>query len=149
MKNKSVLILVVLAVCGLNCSAQTAEDIGITKRSTFDDAAVLRDPFLPIGWNKPLLVQAPVSNGSSAPAPIESYIRPEAFVVSSILFDRIPLAVINGKAYGEGDSIPFNAGGAMIKLQVCAIRDGAVTLSFNDFKVTCPIRAYQKPAPKK
>jgi len=137
----------ILTASALFSYAQTAEELGVAKRSAFDDSTIQRDPFLPIGWNQPVLVQGPVHSGVSAPPTIESFIRPEAFVISSILFDKIPLAVINGKAYGEGDSMPFNAGGTQIKLQVFAIRDGVVTLQYGEFKVACPIRVYQKPTP--
>jgi len=58
----------------------------------------------------------------------------------------LPLAVINGKAYGEGDSIPFIAGTSKIKVQVLVIRDGGVILGYNDLKVTCPIRHAPKAA---
>ena len=150
MKNNPALTLLLLAGSGLVCFAQTVEDLNISKRSTFDATVVWRDPFQPIGWNSPSLTQATTPGAPAAPPTTESYIRPEAFVVSSILFDKIPLAVVNGKAYGEGELIQFNAGGKQIKIQVYAIRDGAVTLQYNDLKVVCPIRIWQKPAtPKK
>ena len=146
MKNNAVLVLLVLA--GSSCAghAQTAEDLGASRLSTFEVGPEQRDPFLPIGWQRPVSAPAPgIMGAAPVVATTESYIRPEAFVVSSISVDRLPLAVINGKAYGEGDSLPFVAGDKKIKLQVYAIRDGAVTLRYNDFKVVCPIRMWQKP----
>ena len=145
MKN-SVLLLLILAGSGLACNAQSVEELGVSQRSAFEDAGERRDPFLPIGWQRPASESAPVVKGAPVVMTTESYIRPEAFVVSSIALDRLPLAVINGKTYGEGDPLPFVAGDKKIKLQVYAIRDGAVTLRYNDFKVTCPIRLWQKPA---
>jgi len=135
----------VLAGSTLACGAQTVEELGVPKRSAFNDLVERRDPFVPIGWQRP--ASAPVFvKGGGVVVTIESYIRPEAFSVSSISLDRLPLAVINGKTYGEGDVVPFLAGEKKIKLQVYAIRDGSVTLRYNDFKVTCPIRLWQKPA---
>ena len=84
------------------------------------------------------------------PVTTESYIRPDAFSVTSIALDRIPLAVINGKPYGEGDVIPFVAGDKPIKLRIYSIRDGVVTLRYNDYKVNCrqkPATQATKPAP--
>ena len=146
MKNSFPLALLLLAGLSLACSAQTAEELGISQRSTFDDSVEQRDPFLPIGWVRPASEPAPVFRGAPVAASIESYIRPEAFVVTSISLDRIPLSIINGKAYGEGESLPFMAGDKKITLQVYSIRDGAVVLRYNNFKVTCPIRMAQKPA---
>jgi len=145
-KNSALLVLLLLSGSGFVCSAQTAEELGVSKRSAFDVATERRDPFLPVGWPRPASEPAPVVKGAPAVVTTESYIRPEAFAVSSISLDRIPLAVINGKAYGEGDSLPFVAGDKKIKLIVYSIRDGSVTLRYNDFKVTCPIHVRQKPA---
>ncbi|MCX6966800.1 MAG: hypothetical protein NTZ46_03305 [Verrucomicrobia bacterium] len=145
MKYSAFFVFVVLAASGLACNAQTAAELGISPPSDFDAVAMQRDPFLPLGWHPPDSA-TPVVKGAAAVATTESYIRPEAFVVSSISVDRLPLAVINGKTYGEGDPLPFMAGERKIVLKVYAIRDGAVTLIYNDFKVTCPIRLWQKPA---
>ncbi|MEI7958723.1 MAG: hypothetical protein WCI40_06410 [Verrucomicrobiota bacterium] len=146
MKN-SALILLILAVSGLACRAQTSEELGVANRSVFNDTAERRDPFLPIGWKRPPSgPELVLVKGVNVPVTTESYIRPDAFSVTSIALDRIPLAVINGKPYGEGDVIPFVAGDKPIKLRIYSIRDGVVTLSYNDYKVTCPIRLWQKPA---
>jgi len=145
-KNSAIFVLV-LAGSALACSAQTAEELGISKHSTFNDSVERRDPFVPIGWQRPASTAASVViKGGGVVVTTESYIRPEAFAVSSISLDRLPLAVINGKTYGEGEMLPFLAGDKKIKLQVYAIHDGSVTLRYNDFKVTCPIRMWQKPA---
>lgn len=141
-RNSAALFLLILASSGLTVQAQTADDLSIIRRSSFDSPAASRDPLLPIGWKK----EAPVvlaDNGTPVVRTAESYILPSAFIVSSISLDRIPLAVINGKAYGEGDLMAFNAGGEKIQLQIAAIKDGAVVLSYKAHKVVCPIRASQ------
>ena len=144
-KNSAFFVLLVLIGSSLVSRAQTAAELGASKLSTFEIGTERRDPFVPIGWQRPASEPAPVVKGLPVVMTTESYIRPEAFVVSSISVDRLPLAVINGKAYGEGESLPFVAGDKRIKLLVYSIRDGAVTLRYNDYKVTCPIRMWQKP----
>ena len=145
-KNSSLFALLLLVASGLACRAQTAEELGAPKLSAFEATSLPRDPFLPIGWRRPADEPAPVVKGGTVSVTTESYIRPEAFVVSSISVDRMTLAVINGKPYGEGDSLPFVAGDKKIKLLVQSIRDGVVTLRYNDYKVSCPIRLSQKPS---
>ena len=134
----------ILAGSSLVCIAQTAAELGVAQHSEFDGSTERRDPFVPIGWKRPPSAVAPVTKGIVA-LTTEAYIKPEAFTVSSISVDRVPLAVINGQPYAEGDSLPFLAGEKKIKLKVYSIRDGAVTLRYNDFKITCPIRLWQKP----
>lgn len=145
-KNKLFLILVVVAGSGLLARAQTAEELDIVRHSAFDASTSPRDPFLPIGWKKVATVVAPSGGGMIAAPTTESYIKPEAFVVTSISLDRIPLAVINGKAYGEGDMIPFVAGTEHIRLQIVLIRDGEVTLRYKNYSIACLIRSLMKPA---
>ena len=140
--NSTAFLLLFLAAPTESAQAQSVEDLHVAHRSTFESPAAVRDPLTPIGWQK----QGPVvlaANGSTVARTVESYILPAAFVVSSISLDRIPLAVINGKAYGEGDTMPFNAGGERIQIQIFAIRDGAVTLRYKAFQLICPIRAAQ------
>jgi len=144
-KNNALVALLILIGSSFMSRAQTAEELGVSKRSTYEVGTERRDPFVPIGWQRPASEPPPIVKGAPVVVTTESYIRPEAFVVSSISVDRLPLAVINGKAYGEGDSLPFVAGDKKIKLLVYSIRDGAVTLRYNDYKVTCPIRIWQKP----
>ena len=150
MKSSAILFLGALMAGSALLQGQTVEDFNLPQHSTFDGSLLQRDPFLPIGWKPPEAAAIPLSNSPAAPPTIESVLQPTAFVVSSISLDRIPLAIINGKAYGEGDSIPFTALGQKIQLQVFAIRDGEVILRYNELKITCPIRLWQKPAvPKK
>ncbi len=144
-KNSALIALLILIGSSLVSLAQTAEELGAAKLSAFEVGTERRDPFVPIGWQRPASEPAPIVRGAPVVMTTESYLRPEAFVVSSISVDRLPLAIINGKAYGEGDSLPFVAGEKKIKLLVYSIRDGAVTLRYNDYKVTCPIRIWQKP----
>lgn len=142
-KNNPLALLVALwalAASGGLARAQTVEELGVSRHSSFDPATLHRDPFTPIGWQKPMAA-APVVNGVKQ----EPVFRAEAFMVSSISVDRIPLAVINGRPYGEGDSIAWTEAGRTMKAQVFAIRDGVVTLRMGDVTVKCPIRARPQP----
>ncbi|MEI8233505.1 MAG: hypothetical protein WCH57_02335 [Verrucomicrobiota bacterium] len=137
MKNSLLLVAAVAVVTGLSCQAQTAQDLGVAERSDFNAPLDGRDPFLPVGWQKP--PQEPLSAESGTPA--QPLLKPELFVVSSISVDRIRLAVINGKLCGEGDGFPFLLEGKQqVKVQVLKIQDGMVTLGCGSMQVTCPLR---------
>lgn len=148
-RNSLVLILLAAAAfAAAPCGAQTAEELGTAERSSFAFPADGRDPFLPVGWEKPAEA-LPVENAPSAAAPA---LKAEMFVVSSISLDRIRLAVINGKPYGEGDTVPVEiAGKRGPKVQVLAIHDGSVTLISGTQRLECLLRIAtgQQPPAKK
>jgi len=144
-KNSALSGFLLLACLGGGACAQTVEDLNIANRSAFEVSNDFRDPLLPIGWTKSSPIVVPIVNGVPVPPPIEAYIRPEAFLVSSISVAKLPLAIINGKQWGEGDLMPFVAGTEKIMLQVFAIRDGSVVLRYKDHKITCPIRSVSHP----
>jgi hypothetical protein len=131
------------------CQAQTAQDLGVSERSAFHSSQETHDPFLPVGWQKP---QDMLSGETNAPAaaPDETLLKAELFVVTSISVDRIRLAVINGKLYGEGDAFPFlMEGKRQVKMQVLMIQDGMVTLGCGSVRVACPLRLSGQKAVKK
>lgn len=140
-----VLVSVALAGSGGMLRAQSVEELGVKNHSSFDSKALERDPFTPIGWKKPVEVTSVATVGPVKQGP---EIGPDSFVVSSISVDRIPLAVINGKPYGEGEWISITADNRPMKLQILSIRDGIVSLRFQDKVIKCPIRIWQKPATK-
>lgn len=123
--------------------AQTAEELGVAGRSSFQMEEGARDPLWPIGWTRPSAV--PTVAGE---APAQVLPRAEYFAVSSISLDRIPLAVINGQPYGEGDTVVWTGDKKTFRLQIISIRDGAVTLRYQDLKLVCPLRQWQKAADK-
>jgi hypothetical protein len=129
---------------------QSVEELGVGQPSTFQFPDGERDPFWPIGWTKQVLVE---SNAPSGAVPMEVVPKPDAFYVSSISLDRIPLAVINGKAYGLGDrfvwSVPGEKGAEpkTFRLQVVAIRDGLVILRYGTVDLPCSLRIIGTPAP--
>ena len=105
-------------------------------QSTFalpDDA---RRPFWPIGWVKPSATpdQPQVQPMKVAP------LSPDDFSVTSVLLGNPSLAVINGRAYGEGETIRMPkaaadkgaAGKARGRVRVARILDGRVVLQSTD-----------------
>ena len=166
MNKTAFLILLSGVAVGLSASAQSVEDLKITARSSFNASSISpRDPFWPIGWQKE--GPAPVVNNSGASVPTqitaEMLLKPENYVVTSISIGRIPLAVINGKPYGEGDLIPLvpalspgtrplaNTAPAVLlpggidpaglRAQVFSIRDGAVVIRFQHKTVVARIKS--------
>lgn len=103
----------------------------LKNRSSFSSNRVTRDPFWPIGWSKQGGVQA------VAAAPVKA----EDFVVSTIMIDQgAPLAVINGKVYGEGETMTLPAGGLKVSVLVAAIEDGRVMLRYQGDTIAAPLR---------
>ena len=103
----------------------------LKNRSNFSNAAeVTRAPFWPIGWVKKQAVVA-------GPAPVveapKVALDPKNFKVTSILLGAgtsPSLAVINGRAYSEGEFLrmPKVPGVAPVRIRVQRIADGAVVL---------------------
>lgn len=139
--NKLSLALLLFAASNLVVSAQTAAELKIKKLSEFDAHTVSRDPFWPVGWQKAALA-APsgAASAAAAAALAATTLKPESFVVTSISTGTLPLALINGKTYGEGELIPVDIGGRRITVQVYAIRDGTVTLRYQNQTITARIR---------
>ena len=115
----------------------------LKNRSAFTGpVAKARAPFWPIGWvhhdaNAPL-VQA-------APAPVKIMLDDKAFKVSSILLGSgtdPSLAVINGRAYSEGEFLrmPRTPGVPTVRIRVLRISDGAVLLQHAEQNLLVPLR---------
>ena len=139
-KNNLLFVVAFAAVSWGSCQAQTAQDLGVQEQSAFDVSPGARDPFLPIGWQRPP-DSSPVESGVPATAPAETLLKPEMFVVSSISVDHIRLAVINGKLYSEGEAFTFLVEGKQqVKMRVFKIQDGMVTLGCNSVRLACPLR---------
>lgn len=137
----SLLVLAALLLRG-HAGAQTAEELLIKERSSFRQSSEVRNPFLPIGWVKPA-PQEVVAKSGGAPKVDHSALlfKPERFVVSSISTGAMPLALINGKTYGEGDLIPL---GEQESVQVERIRDGEVQLRFRDKTMNLTIKRSER-----
>lgn len=111
--------------------AKTQADPGkyeLQKKSTFTLAADRRAPFWPIGWVK-RANQAPTEVTKQAP---KVKFDENAFVVTSIMLGNPSLAVVNARAYSEGEFIRMPKGGTPMKVRVQQIGDGTVSLAYEN-----------------
>lgn len=105
----------------------------LKKRSGFTvSGEIVRAPFWPIGWVK-RQVGAPVQTAEAVVAEPKVLLDEKSFKVTSILLGSgtaPSLAVINGRAYSEGEFIRMPKGGATppVKIRVQRINDGHVIL---------------------
>lgn len=119
--------------------AKAQADVGryeLQKKSSFTLAVDRRAPFWPIGWVK-RADQGPAETTPQAPKakPDES-----AFIVTSIMLGNPSLAVINSRAYSEGELIRMPKGSAPMKVRVQQIGDGIVSLAYENQTFTVPLR---------
>lgn len=116
------------APAGTPAPAATRET-KITNRSSFDsDGPTTRNPFLPIGYVRPV---------QEAPREMVLDVRPGMFSITAILLGDPPLAIINGKDRGVGDRIPLNASGSEFVL-VRRISDGEVIMEYRGRTIVVP-----------
>ncbi len=115
----------------------------LKNRSSFTAADDTRAPFWPIGWSR-RVTQAPPT--AAAPAVVKSTIDPNHYKITSILLGSPSLAVINGRAYEEGeylktprskDAAPAGQV-APLRIRVQQITDSAVILQHAEQMVTVP-----------
>ena len=97
----------------------------LKKKSAFTLAADRRAPFWPIGWVK--RANETRTEITQAPKP---KIDERAFTVTSIMLGNPSLAVVNGRAYSEGELIRMPKGGVPMKVRVQQIGDGSVSLNY-------------------
>ena len=109
------------------------ETYQLKHRSSFT-ADQAHNPFWPIGWVKGAVVAGAVAQENDVP------ITSDSFTVTSISIGTTPLAVINGKTYGEGETISAVYGGQRIKIQVTAITDGTVILQYLNKKYVIALK---------
>lgn len=103
----------------------------LENRSSFSSNRVTRDPFWPIGWSK---------KGATT-AIATAAVKADDFSVTTIMIDQgTPLAVINGKVYGEGETMTVDARGNKVQVQVAAIEDGRVVLRHQGESLSVPLR---------
>lgn len=147
-------LLVISLASAAAHSFSYAEELGIAtsappqkyllkSRSKFELPAGTRAPFLPVGWAKGAVAVAAVVE---APKPV---LTEKMFRVTSISLGSPSLAVINGRAYSEGEFIrmgklPVAAGkvsaggapGASPRVRVQRISDGVVVLQADQQQLT-------------
>jgi hypothetical protein len=118
----------------------------LKNRSSFSAPEDARAPFWPIGWSKKVTQTAPTS--ATAPIAAKVAIDPANYKITSILLGSPSLAVINGRAYEEGeylktprakDGAPAPvAQSAQPRICVQRITDSAVVLQQGAEQVTVP-----------
>ena len=114
----------------------------VKSKSSFNVPLNTRDPFWPIGWTKragaaPQLTQAP-----------KATIDESAFSVTSILVGQPSLAVVNGRAYSEGEMVRPPKGSPPLRIRVQRISDGSVTLQAEDQMLVVALRRPELTAKK-
>ena len=107
----------------------------LKNKSAFTLASETRAPFWPIGWVKR-------ARGEVREKP-KIAINESSFLVTSILMGSPSLAVINGRAYSEGEFIRMPKDGAALRVRVQNINDGSVTLQCEDQTLVVALRRPQ------
>lgn len=140
---KSIAIFSLAAISGIAISgiasvpahAESANKLGLKRRSEFKAINTGHNPFWPIGWAKK-------ETGPAQPAIVSHRVKllPENFLISSISVGRVSAAVINGKIYSEGDFVPLGSGAQKIEVQVIAVSDNGVKLKYRNSEITAHIR---------
>lgn len=127
-------VVIALGLAAIPVQAQSVDALELEKRSSYRSPSE-RIPFWPIGW-------APA--GEVALTPViqteeidTSFFTPDKFSLTSISIGRLPLALINGRTYSEGDPIPVGAGHSG---EVVAVRDGEAVLRFRDKTISVPLK---------
>jgi len=140
---KSAPHLLILAGTLLAFSASARAESEATKgyelknRSSFHSEGDARIPFWPIGFQRPK-AGSPVAAPKVAASKIK--LEPEHFSVTSILLGNPALATINGHSFGEGELLPVIYGTERLRVVVRAIRDGGVTLDYEDQHILVPMK---------
>ena len=106
----------------------------LKNRSTFQVRDESRAPFWPIGWVK----------GLDAPTKVQATVAPPAldeksFKVTSILLGNPALAVINGRAYSEGEFLRLPKTAGPLRVRVQRIADGMVMLQHDKQALNVPL----------
>jgi hypothetical protein len=112
----------------------------LKNRSSFDNPGeTARVPFWPVGWTKQKGMVAAVKAAAEPKITLDE----KGFKVSSILLGSgttPSLAVINGRAYSEGELIRMPRGSAPIRIRVQRINDGSVLLEHDSEKLVVSLR---------
>jgi hypothetical protein len=101
-------------------------------RSVFTASANQHNPFWPIGWVK---IESESATDSSAPLVPHA----EDFLVTTILLNEPPMAVINGKEMAEGEVAALPVEGQNVVVQLMAVQDGRVILRWENQNLVVPI----------
>jgi len=109
----------------------------LKNKSFFTISPDARTPFWPIGWVK--RAGASKEIGEKPKVALDE----NAFLITSILMGSPSLAVINGRAYSEGELIRMPKDGPTRRVRVQSINDGTVTLQCEDQTLVIALRRPQ------
>jgi hypothetical protein len=101
-------------------------------KSVFNPVTNAHNPFWPIGW-----VKTETDQTSDTAAPYVP--RVEDFMVSTIMLNEPPMAVINGKDMAEGEIAALPVNGVNVVVQLMAVQDGRVILRWQGQNIVVPI----------
>ena len=102
-------------------------------KSVFSSAAAQHNPFWPIGWVK-------TADESDAAESVAAVIpHTDDFLVSTIMLNDPPMAVINGKDMAEGQIAALPINGQNVVVQLMAVQDGRVVLRWENQNIVVPI----------
>ena len=100
-------------------------------KSVFTGNVNEHNPFWPIGWVKTAEETSDTANSVTP--------KTEDFIVSTILLNDPPMAVINGKDMAEGEVAALPVDGQDVTVQLLAVQDGRVILRWQNQSITVPI----------
>jgi hypothetical protein len=131
-------------------AAEPVPPYELKNKSVFNTTAeISRAPFWPIGWVKRVkgvaVAQAPVVEAPKVK------LDEKSFKVTSILIGSgttPSLAVINGRAYSEGEFVRLKIPGAPVRVRVQRINDGTVILENADQRMVAALQRPELSAPK-
>jgi hypothetical protein len=105
---------------------------GTKTKSVFTGSADQHNPFWPIGW-----VKTENESATDTAAPLVPHT--EDFMVTTILLNEPPMAVINGKEMAEGEIAALPVNGQNVAVQLMAVQDGRVILRWQNQNIIVPI----------
>jgi hypothetical protein len=136
----ALLILTIAAVASsaaVGAETEKAKAYELKNRSVFNADLEGRIPFWPLGFVRP---KAGVAVTYAAAPAAKIRLEPGHFSVTSILLGNPPLATINGRSFEEGELLPVIWGTERLRVVVRTIRDGGVTLEYEDQQILVPMR---------
>ena len=133
---KRILSIILCFLTGVTC-LNAADELPFPRPSSFDTRRIPRDPFTPInslGTEQTMVVDTAPADGGNKFDPAT------LFKVSSISINRLSIAIINNRAFGEGEPFDLRGEGKSIqRVTVLKIRDGSVELDYAGKHITVPL----------
>jgi len=115
---------------------KATEELPFPRPSWFDSKKIARDPFTPIDaleMDKTLVVDSAATTG-------EKFSLASLFKVTSISIGRLSIAIINNRAFAEGEAFDLRGEGKSIqRVTVMKINDGGVDLNYMGKLVKVPL----------